>query len=179
MVRHCTTLHERMQMYSEEAHGNWGAAGAETERRRPERPRFLLVSEAAEVIRLDPSTLYRHLRADRFPAVKIGGRYLIPEAVVTQMAREAVESGRCVVVEDWAASWRERLADEAVARGTSIVPIPRDMPDDDRHRSYSERNRPRSGANQSGAGSPISHQSERERYSMTDRSPRPGTGGAR
>lgn len=169
-------------MYSEESQGNWGAAGAETERRRPEQPRFLLVAEAAEVIRLDPSTLYRHLRADRFPAVKVGGRYLIPEAAVTQMAQEALQTGRCVVVEDWAAAWRERLAAQALTAGTSIVPGPRDVPGHERtarDRSLSVMDRPRSGANQSGAGSPITHQSERESSSMTDRPTRADTGVAR
>jgi excisionase family DNA binding protein len=51
--------------------------------------RFLLVREAAEIMRMDESTLYGHLRAGRFPAVKVGGRYLVPAAAVTQMADEA------------------------------------------------------------------------------------------
>ena len=33
-----------------------------------ERVRFLLVGEAAEILRVDESTLYRHLRAGRFPS---------------------------------------------------------------------------------------------------------------
>lgn len=92
-----------------------------TERRRTTRPQFLLVPEAAELMRMDPSTLYRHLRADRFPGVKIGGRYLIPDAVIAQMARDALATGRCVVVEEWTARWRERLATEALER-TPAVP---------------------------------------------------------
>ena len=55
--------------------------------------RFLLVREAAAIMRMDESTLYRHLRAGRFPAVKVGGRYLVPAAAVAQMADEAVASG--------------------------------------------------------------------------------------
>jgi excisionase family DNA binding protein len=68
---------------------------------------FLLVREAARIMRMDESTLYRHLRAGRFPAVKVGGRYLVPAAAVTQMADEALATGQCVIVADWAAHWRE------------------------------------------------------------------------
>ena len=78
---------------------------------------FLLVREAAEIMRMDESTLYRHLRAGRFPAVKVGGRYLVPAAAVTQMADEALASGQCVVVEQWAIRWREQRAAEALAGG--------------------------------------------------------------
>jgi excisionase family DNA binding protein len=78
---------------------------------------FLLVREAAEIMRMDESTLYRHLRAGRFPAVKVGGRYLVPVAAVTQMADEALASGQCVVVEQWAIRWREQRAAEALAGG--------------------------------------------------------------
>jgi excisionase family DNA binding protein len=79
--------------------------------------RFLLVREAAAIMRMDESTLYRHLRAGRFPAVKVGGRYLVPAVAVAQMADEAVASGQCVVVEQWAARWREQRAAEALAGG--------------------------------------------------------------
>jgi excisionase family DNA binding protein len=103
------------------------------------RTRFLLVREAAPIMRMDESTLYRHLRADRFPAVKVGGRYLIPEAVVSQMAEEALTTGRCVVVEEWAARWRDQLAANALAHGPGRQPT--------------GGGRPRPGANQTGAGS--------------------------
>jgi excisionase family DNA binding protein len=102
------------------------------------RTRFLLVREAAPIMRMDESTLYRHLRAGRFPAVKVGGRYLIPEAVVFQMADEALATGRCVVVEEWAARWRDQLAANALADGPGRQPA---------------EGRPRPGANQTGAGS--------------------------
>lgn len=83
---------------------------------------FLLVREAAEIMRMDDSTLYRHLRGGRFPAVKVGGRYLVPAAVVEQMAAEALTSGQCIVVEEWADRWREERAAEALARGQTGVP---------------------------------------------------------
>lgn len=83
---------------------------------------FLLVREAAEIMRMDDSTLYRHLRGGRFPAVKVGGRYLVPVAAVEQMAEEAVVSGQCIVVEEWAVRWREERAAEALARGLTHAP---------------------------------------------------------
>lgn len=95
--------------------------GADDERKAG-RPEFLLVQETAELMRMDPSTLYRHLRADRFPAVKVGGRYLVPLEAVRQIVQEALATGRCVVVEQWAARWREERAAEALARGLTRVP---------------------------------------------------------
>jgi hypothetical protein len=65
---------------------------------------------------MDESTLYRHLRARRFPAVKVGGR-TSSVAAVTQMADEALASGQCVVVEQWAIRWPEQRAAEALAGG--------------------------------------------------------------
>lgn len=89
-------------------------------RRRP--TNFLLVREAAEIMRMDDSTLYRHLREGRFPAVKVGGRYLVPAAAVEQMAEDALVSGQCVVVAQWAVRWREERAAEALAHGRTHAP---------------------------------------------------------
>lgn len=83
---------------------------------------FLLVHEAAQIMRMDDSTLYRHLRGGRFPAVKVGGRYLVPAAAVEQMAQEALATGQCIVVEQWAIRWREERAAEALARGWTHIP---------------------------------------------------------
>ena len=62
----------------------------------PPRRSFLNVREAAEALRLDESTLYRHLREGRFPGVKIGGRYLVPASVIAELVNEAMASGSCV-----------------------------------------------------------------------------------
>ena len=85
----------------------------------PQRPsrQFLNVKEAAEALRLDESTLYRHLREDHFPGVKIGGRYLIPAAVIDELVATSMEAGHCVNVEEWTARWREQRAAEALAAG--------------------------------------------------------------
>jgi excisionase family DNA binding protein len=125
----------------------------------PRTANFLLVREAAEIMRMDDSTLYRHLRGGRFPAVKVGGRYLVPAAAVEQMAEEALVSGQCIVVEQWAVRWREERAAEALARG--LTRVPRSPTDGDAGRDQEQEGRPRPGANQTGAGSPVTQQGVR------------------
>lgn len=113
---------------------------------------FLLVREAAEIMRMDDSTLYRHLRGGRFPAVKVGGRYLVPAAAVEQMAEEALVSGQCVVVEQWAVRWREERAAEALARGlTHAARVPSES--DVATRKEEVPSSP--GVNRATAGSPV------------------------
>lgn len=97
------------------------------DRSRASRPKFLLVQEAAELLRMDSSTLYRHLRRNQFPGVKVGGRYLIPLAAVEQLADDALATGQCIIVEQWANRWREERAAEALARSFTKVsgsPVP-------------------------------------------------------
>lgn len=81
-----------------------------------QRKPFLNVKEAAEQLRLDESTLYRHLREGRFPGVKVGGRYLVPAAVIEELAAGAMAAGHCVDIDEWAARWRDERA--ASAAGT-------------------------------------------------------------
>jgi excisionase family DNA binding protein len=87
--------------------------GATGRRQRP----FLNVKEAAMELRLDESTLYRHLREGRFPGVKVGGRYLVPAAVIEALVADAMAAGRCVDIEEWAARWRDERAAAAAADG--------------------------------------------------------------
>jgi len=87
--------------------------GQSSDRRRP----FLTVKEAAAELRLDQSTLYRHLREGRFPGVKVGGRYLIPAAVIEELAAGAITAGHCVDIDEWAARWRDERAAAALAAG--------------------------------------------------------------
>jgi excisionase family DNA binding protein len=61
---------------------------------------FLTVPEAAELLRVDTSTLYRAIRAEEFPAVRIRARYLIPTKVIDQLIEEAVTSTKDVSLLD-------------------------------------------------------------------------------
>ena len=93
------------------------------------RPRpFLNVKEAAQELRLDESTLYRHLREGRFPGVKVGGRYLVPTAVIEELADGAMAAGHCVDIDEWAAHWRDERAAAALRPAGSLR-----RPDADAH----------------------------------------------
>lgn len=78
-------------------------------------PAFYTVPEAARVLRVTPATLYRAIRDDAFPAVRIRTRYVIPASAVDRMAAEAAESGGCVDVAQLAA---QRRAARDVARAS-------------------------------------------------------------
>ncbi|MCO1658890.1 helix-turn-helix domain-containing protein [Pseudonocardia humida] len=78
------------------------------DRQRPavDRPSFYTAAETAEILRLDESTLYRHLRSGSFPGVKIGGRYVVPGAVIERIVADVLATGRCVNLGDWTRQWR-------------------------------------------------------------------------
>jgi excisionase family DNA binding protein len=75
-------------------------------------PSFLTAPETAALVRIDESTLYRHLRAGTFPGVKIGGRYVVPVAALERVIADVLRTGRCVDLKDWTERWR---ADQVAA----------------------------------------------------------------
>ena len=82
------------------------------------RPSFYTAAETAEILRLDESTLYRHLRNGTFPGLKIGGRYVVPGAVIERLVDDVLATGRCVDLGDWTQQWRhDQVA--ALARVTA------------------------------------------------------------
>jgi excisionase family DNA binding protein len=74
---------------------------------------FYTVSEAAGLLRVDPATIYRAIRENAFPAVRVRTRYVVPVVAVERMAAEAAASGSCVDVGQMTA---ERRANAEVAR---------------------------------------------------------------
>jgi excisionase family DNA binding protein len=70
------------------------------------RPVFYTVAEAARLLRVDRATIYRAIREDAFPAVRVRSRYVVPAVAVERMAADAVESGGCVDVAAMAAERR-------------------------------------------------------------------------
>lgn len=82
-------------------------------------PAFYTVPEAARVLRVTPATLYRAIRDDAFPAVRIRTRYVIPASAVDHLAADAAESGGCV---DVAAMATQRRTAREVARATGGAP---------------------------------------------------------
>lgn len=77
------------------------------------RANFYTVAEVARLLRVDAATIYRAIREDAFPAVRVRSRYVIPAAAVEQLAEMATESGGCV---DVAAMAAERRTAREVAR---------------------------------------------------------------
>jgi excisionase family DNA binding protein len=82
-------------------------------------PAFYTVPEAARVLRVTPATIYRAIRDDAFPAVRIRTRYVIPAAAVDRLAAEAAESGGCV---DVAAMAAQRRTAREMARVSGSAP---------------------------------------------------------
>jgi excisionase family DNA binding protein len=70
------------------------------------RPVFYTVAEAARLLRVNRATLYRAIREDAFPAVRVRSRYVVPAVAVERMAADAAESGGCVDVAAIAAGRR-------------------------------------------------------------------------
>jgi excisionase family DNA binding protein len=69
-------------------------------------PAFYTVREAAAVLRCDPATLYRAIRDDEFPVVKLRSRYVVPAQVLNQLIQDAVDTGACVDIAKIAAQRR-------------------------------------------------------------------------
>ena len=60
------------------------------------RPAFYTVKEAAGILRIGASTLYRVIREGDFPAVRVRSRYVVPAAVLDRLLSEVVETGGLV-----------------------------------------------------------------------------------
>lgn len=68
---------------------------------------FYMVPEAARILRVDTATIYRAIREDAFPAVRLRTRYVIPARAVEALATLAADSGGVVDVARFAAEQRE------------------------------------------------------------------------
>ncbi|SEQ63060.1 DNA binding domain-containing protein, excisionase family [Lentzea xinjiangensis] len=69
-------------------------------------PIFYTVTEAAQILRVDAATIYRAIREDAFPAVRVRTRYVVPARAVEELARQAAESSGVVDVAQMAADRR-------------------------------------------------------------------------
>ncbi|AOS62840.1 helix-turn-helix domain-containing protein [Actinoalloteichus hymeniacidonis] len=84
-----------------------------TQRSTDRAPLFFTVREAAEILRVDPATVYRAIREDAFPSVRVRTRYVVPVAALEELISQAAESGGCV---DVAAIATRRRQERDVAR---------------------------------------------------------------
>jgi excisionase family DNA binding protein len=85
--------------------GAWPAGAISPAGRKPP-PAFFTVEEVADVLRVDPVTIYRAIRAGEFPAVKIRKRYVVPQRAIEMLVDDAVATGVCVDAAEWTSSWR-------------------------------------------------------------------------
>jgi excisionase family DNA binding protein len=54
--------------------------------------RFYTVPEAAKLLRMSPATLYREIAANRFPAVKVRTRLVVPAKAIDEIEQAALDS---------------------------------------------------------------------------------------
>jgi excisionase family DNA binding protein len=76
---------------------------------RKPRPAFYTVEEVAEVLRVDPATIYRAIRAGEFPAVKVRKRYVVPARAIDMLVDDVIATGSCVDTSQWTSSWRQTV----------------------------------------------------------------------
>lgn len=88
------------------------------------RPAFYTAAETAEIVRLDESTLYRHLRNGTFPGLKIGGRYVVPDAVIDRLVADVLATGRCIDVSAWTERWRHEQVAALARVAAATVELP-------------------------------------------------------
>ncbi|WP_048777164.1 helix-turn-helix domain-containing protein [Sanguibacter keddieii] len=48
-------------------------------------PRFMTVTEVADIMRVSKMTVYRLIHSGEMPAIRVGKSFRVPEAAVTQM----------------------------------------------------------------------------------------------
>jgi excisionase family DNA binding protein len=57
------------------------------------RKRFFTVAQAAGLLGLSESTLFRAIRSGDFPAIKVRGRYVVPGKAIDLMESSALATG--------------------------------------------------------------------------------------
>jgi excisionase family DNA binding protein len=82
-------------------------------------PAFYTVREAARILRVGPSTLYRAIREGDFPAIRLRTRYVVPAAALDRLLTEAAETGGLVDPARMAAERRTAREAARLAGGAS------------------------------------------------------------
>ncbi|GAA5026155.1 helix-turn-helix domain-containing protein [Actinopolymorpha pittospori] len=80
------------------------------------------VPEAAALLSVSQEHLYRLIRADAFPAVRMRlgadqGRYVVPAKAVERLLDAATGAGGCVEVGQWTPTWQDLPAGSSAFRG--------------------------------------------------------------
>jgi excisionase family DNA binding protein len=82
------------------------------------------VPEAAELLSISPEALYRLVRGEVFPAVRVGQKYSVPAAAVADLLTDTVRSGQCIDIAEWGPAWMEqhRRSPQAPTRTGPVLP---------------------------------------------------------
>jgi len=83
------------------------------------KPAFYTVREAARILRVAPSTLYRVIRDGEFPAVRLRTRYVVPAIALERLLEQAAETGGLVDPARIAAERRATREFDQVTGGAS------------------------------------------------------------
>lgn len=83
------------------------------------RPAFYTVTEAARILRVGASTLYRAIREGAFPAVRLRSRYVVPAIALDKLLAEAADTGGLVDPARMAAERRTAREVERLTGGAS------------------------------------------------------------
>jgi excisionase family DNA binding protein len=62
---------------------------------------YYTVAETAEIFRMSSMTLYRAIRDQQFPAVRVRGRLVVPAQVIDAMGQASIQQGSVVDAADW------------------------------------------------------------------------------
>lgn len=65
------------------------------------KPVFYSVGEMAETLRIGEMTVYRAIHAGHLPALKFGGRYVVPAKVIDELINAAMDGGALVDIAEW------------------------------------------------------------------------------
>ena len=84
----------------------------------PDGKAFLTVREASEILRVNPVTLYRAIRDDAFPAIRIRTRYVVPTKVIEQLIEQVAMTGQVVDVAELVADRRRAREVERLGPGS-------------------------------------------------------------
>jgi excisionase family DNA binding protein len=68
------------------------------------------IGEAAEMIGVSYTTLWRAIRDNQFPGVRIRDRILVPVRAINMLLDSACESGELVDAAAWTAQWANSVA---------------------------------------------------------------------
>jgi excisionase family DNA binding protein len=63
--------------------------------------RFYSVSETADILGVSEMTLYRQIRANTFPAIRVGSRLVVPARCLEEMVDTAFKQNSVVNPADW------------------------------------------------------------------------------